>query len=59
MGKRAATTSVMSIAIFAIGIAIIVRALAGGGGAASTGVILGILFMAAGAGRFYIGWTRR
>lgn len=59
MSKHAASTSVMSIVIFVIGVVLTVRTIADGGGGVATGVILGVLFMAAGAGRFYVGWTRR
>jgi hypothetical protein len=37
-----------------IGIALIVRTLVAGGGVAATGLILGVLFFAAGLGRLYI-----
>jgi hypothetical protein len=36
-----------------IGIALIVRTLVAGGGAIAVGVIFGVLFLAAGAGRLY------
>jgi hypothetical protein len=58
MTKRS-TTSVMSVVIFVIGIVLIIETLSDGGGAASTGVLLGVLFAAAGAGRLYIGRARR
>jgi hypothetical protein len=37
-----------------IGLALIVRTIVAGGGAVATGVILGVLFVAAGAGRMYL-----
>jgi hypothetical protein len=37
-----------------IGIALIARTVAAGGGAAAVGVVLGLLFMAAGAGRLWL-----
>ena len=37
-----------------IGIALIARTLAAGGGALATGLVLGILFVLAGAGRLYL-----
>ncbi len=37
-----------------IGIALVARTLAAGGGPAATGIILGVLFIAAGAGRMYL-----
>ena len=44
----------MSGAMIVIGIALIVRTLLAGGGAIATGVLLGVLFVAAGAGRLYL-----
>jgi hypothetical protein len=44
----------MSVLMILIGIALLVRTLIAGGGAAATGVILGLLFMAAGAARLYL-----
>jgi len=37
-----------------IGVALIVRALAGGGGALAVGVVFGALFVAAGLGRLWV-----
>ena len=37
-----------------IGVALIVRTLAAGGGGVATGIILGVLFVAAGAARLYL-----
>lgn len=51
---RAVTTGVLSLLMAAVGIGLIVRTLNAGGGALSTGVLLGILFLAAGCGRFYL-----
>ena len=48
-----AATQVLSALMVLIGIAIVVRTLAEGGGALALGIILGVLFMAAGAGRLY------
>jgi hypothetical protein len=48
----------MSILMIVIGIALLVRTLAAGGGAAATGVILGLLFIAAGAARLYLQFRR-
>lgn len=47
-------TFLLSIAMVAIGIAMLVRALSGGGGPLALGVILGLLFIAAGAGRLWL-----
>ena len=46
-------TRVMSIVMVGIGVAMIVTTLVRGGGALAIGLILGILFVAAGAGRLY------
>ena len=44
----------MSIIMILIGIALLARTIIAGGGAAATGVILGLLFIAAGAARLYL-----
>jgi hypothetical protein len=44
----------MSVLIILIGIAMIVRTIVAGGGAVATGLLLGVLFIAAGAGRLYL-----
>jgi hypothetical protein len=44
----------MSIAMLVIGIVLIVRTIADGGGATATGIIAGALFMVAGLGRLYV-----
>ena len=46
-------TRVLSALMVAIGVAIIVRTVAAGGGPVALGVLLGLLFVAAGAGRLY------
>jgi hypothetical protein len=51
---RQSTTAVFSILMIVIGIAVLARTIAAGGGVASTGVLLGVLFLAAGAGRLYL-----
>jgi hypothetical protein len=51
---RTRSTSVFSIVMVVIGIALIVRTLTAGGGALATGLILGVLFVAAGGGRLYL-----
>jgi uncharacterized membrane protein len=48
------STRVMSVLMILIGIALVVRTIVAGGGAAATGVLLGVLFVAAGAGRLYL-----
>jgi hypothetical protein len=37
-----------------IGLAMIVRTVAGGGGPVAVGVVMGLLFVAAGAGRLWV-----
>jgi hypothetical protein len=49
-------TAVLSVAMLLIGVAMIVRTLVAGGGALAFGIVLGLLFMAAGAGRL---WAER
>jgi hypothetical protein len=49
-----AGTLVMSVLMVAIGIALVVRTLVGGGGALAVGLILGVLFVLAGAGRLWV-----
>jgi hypothetical protein len=49
-------TAVLSGLMVVIGVAIVVRTVAAGGGALATGVVLGLLFVAAGAGRL---WAER
>lgn len=51
---HANTTRLMSALMVVIGIALLVRTLAEGGGPLSLGVLLGVLFVAAGAGRFML-----
>jgi hypothetical protein len=48
------STRVFSIAMIVIGLALIVRTLVAGGGALATGLVLGILFILAGAARLYL-----
>jgi hypothetical protein len=49
-------TAVLSGVMVLLGLAMIVRALAGGGGPLAVGILLGLLFVAAGAGRL---WAER
>ena len=46
-------TRVLSALMIVIGVAIVVRTLAEGGGALAIGLLVGVLFVAAGAGRLY------
>jgi hypothetical protein len=48
------STRILSIAMIVIGLALIVRTLAAGGGAIATGIVLGVLFVLAGAARMYL-----
>ncbi len=48
-----------SVLMIVVGIALIVRTLTAGGGAFATGLILGLLFIAAGLGRIYLRRTPR
>jgi hypothetical protein len=47
-------TSVLPALMLLVGLALIVRTLTLGGGALAIGLILGVLFAAAGAGRLYL-----
>jgi hypothetical protein len=53
-GSRRALTRVFSLAMIVIGIALIVVTIVNGGGAAATGILIGVLFVLAGAGRLYL-----
>jgi hypothetical protein len=47
-------TLVLSTVMIVIGVAILVSTLARGGGPLAVGVLLGVLFVLAGAGRMYV-----
>lgn len=47
-------TIVLSVALMLVGVAIIARTIDAGGSPISTGILLGLLFMAAGAGRLWV-----
>ncbi len=49
-------TGMLSGLMVLIGVAMIVRTVAGGGGPVAVGIIMGVLFVAAGAGRL---WAER
>jgi hypothetical protein len=51
---HSSSTRVLSIAMILIGVALIVRTVAAGGGAIATGIVLGVLFVLAGAARLYL-----
>ena len=44
----------MSVIMIVLGIAIVARTVAAGGGALATGIVIGVLFIAAGALRLYV-----
>jgi len=46
-------TLVLSGLMVVIGVVLVVRTVAGGGGPVAVGVVMGLLFVAAGAGRLY------
>ena len=49
-----ASTRLLSALLFVVGVAMVVAALASGGGPAALGVVLGTLLALLGAGRFYL-----
>jgi multisubunit Na+/H+ antiporter MnhB subunit len=51
---HSSSTRVFSIVMIGIGIALVVRTLVAGGGALATGIVLGVLFVLAGAARLYL-----
>jgi hypothetical protein len=51
---HSSSTRVFSVVMIVIGIALVVRTFAAGGGAIATGVVLGVLFVLAGAARLYL-----
>jgi len=53
-GVHRSTTRFLSVAMVLVGIALVVRALTGGGTIISLGVIIGVMFVAAGAGRLWL-----
>jgi hypothetical protein len=52
-------TSTMSAIMIVIGVAIIGRTVAAGGGALATGILIGVLFIAAGGLRLYVQTRQR
>jgi multisubunit Na+/H+ antiporter MnhB subunit len=53
---RRRITIVWSAVMVLLGIAIVVRTLASGGGALALGLIVGVLFVLAGAGRLWVSY---
>ena len=52
-------TRTMSVLMIVIGVALLVRTLAAGGGPLAAGVLLSVLFVGAGVGRLYLQWRGR
>jgi hypothetical protein len=48
------TTGLLSVILVILGVAMIIRTLTAGGGALAFGLLMGVLFIAAGLGRIYI-----
>ena len=48
------STRALSVLLVAVGVAMIVAALAAGGGPAAVGVLLGVVFAGVGAGRLWL-----
>ena len=57
-GLHRGTTLLLSAAMVAVGIAMLVRTLGAGGGPLALGTVLGVLFVAGGAGRLYVTWRQ-
>ncbi len=57
-GVHRSATLVLSAAMVLVGLAMLVRTFGAGGGPLALGTVLGILFVAAGAGRLYFTWRR-
>jgi Zn-dependent protease with chaperone function len=55
---RQSYTRLMSVLMVVVGVALIARTIAAGGGALASGILLGVLFLLAGAGRLYVSRTR-
>ena len=53
-GAHRTGTVVLSLMMAAIGVALVVQAVSGHGGVISPRLLLGVLFIAAGAGRLYV-----
>jgi drug/metabolite transporter (DMT)-like permease len=56
---RRSYTRVMSVLLIVLGIVLVIRTVSAGGGPAAAGVLLGILFVLAGAGRLYLTYRGR
>ena len=51
-------TLVLSAVMLVLGLVIVVATLVHGGGPLALGILVGVLFAAAGAGRLYVTWRR-
>ena len=51
---RGAPAQLMAVLMLLLGVAIIVRTLVAGGGLGAIGLLMGVLFVAAGSGRLYL-----
>jgi uncharacterized membrane protein YadS len=58
-GLHRASTLLLSAAMVAIGLAMLAVTLIDGGGPLALGVLLGVLFVVAGAGRWWFTWRSR
>ena len=56
---RRSYTRLMSVILIVLGIVLVIRTISAGGGPAAAGVLLGILFVVAGAGRLYLQYRGR
>ena len=56
---RRSYTKVMSAILIVLGVVLVIRTLSAGGGASAAGVLLGVLFVFAGAGRLYLQYRGR
>ena len=56
---HSSSTRLLSFAMIVIGVLLVVRTLVAGGGGLALGVILGVLFVAAGGARLYLQGRQR
>ena len=56
---RRSYTRLMSVILILLGIVLVIRTISAGGGPAAAGVLLGVLFVFAGAGRLYLQYRGR
>jgi hypothetical protein len=58
-GVHRGATLVLSAAMVVIGLTMLVRTFGAGGGPLAVGIVVGLLFVGAGAGRLYFTWRGR